>query len=71
MTVVRRDWRRRGLAHRAQAGELAWASANGIREIVTWTQRGNDGMRAANERLGYDYRSVTVNVRGPIPLRRR
>jgi mycothiol synthase len=69
LTVVRRDWRRRGLATALKRAELAWASANGIREIVTWTQRGNDGMRAANERLGYVYRSVTVNMRGPIPLK--
>jgi mycothiol synthase len=68
LTVVRRDWRRRGLATALKQAELAWASANGIREIVTWTQRGNDGMRAANERLGYVYRSVSVNVRGAIPL---
>jgi len=68
LTVVRRDWRRRGLATALKRAELAWASANGIREIVTWTQRGNDGMRAANERLGYVYRSVSVNMRGPIPL---
>jgi mycothiol synthase len=69
LTVVRRDWRRRGLATALKRAELAWAAANGIREIVTWTQRGNDGMRAANERLGYVYRSVSLNMRGPIPLR--
>jgi mycothiol synthase len=69
LTVVRRDWRRRGLATALKRAELAWAAANGIREIVTWTQRGNEAMRAANERLGYEYRSVTVNVRGPIPFR--
>jgi mycothiol synthase len=69
LTVVRRDWRRRGLATALKRAELAWASANGIREIVTWTQRGNDGMRAANERLGYVYRCVSLNMRGPIPLR--
>jgi mycothiol synthase len=68
LTVVRRDWRRRGLATALKRAELAWAAANGIREIVTWTQRGNDGMRAANERLGYAYRSVSLNMRGPIPL---
>jgi mycothiol synthase len=71
LTVVRADWRRRGLATALKRAELAWASAHGIREIVTWTQRGNDGMRAANERLGYVYRSVSVNVRGPIPLQER
>jgi mycothiol synthase len=69
LTVVRSDWRRRGLATALKRAELAWAAANGIREIITWTQRGNDGMRAANERLGYEYRSITLNMRGPIPLR--
>jgi RimJ/RimL family protein N-acetyltransferase len=69
LTVVRRDWRRRGLATALKRAELAWAAANGIREIVTWTQSGNDGMRAANERLGYVYRQVAVNMHGTIPLR--
>jgi mycothiol synthase len=69
LTVVRRSWRRRGLAVALKRAELAWAAANGIREIVTWTQRGNEGMRAVNERLGYVYRSVTVTVRAPLPLR--
>ena len=67
---MRRDWRRRGLATALKRAELAWAAANGIREIVTWTQRGNDGMRAANERLGYVYRSVSVTMRAPIRCRR-
>jgi mycothiol synthase len=71
LTVVRRDWRRRGLASALKRAELAWAAANGVKEIVTWTQRGNDAMRVANERLGYVYRSVSVNMRGPIPLRER
>jgi mycothiol synthase len=71
LTVVRADWRRRGLATALKRAELAWAAANGIREIVTWTQRGNEGMRVANERLGYVYRQVSVNMRGPIPLQER
>jgi mycothiol synthase len=71
LTVVRSDWRRRGLATALKRAELAWAAGNGIRKIITWTQRGNDAMRAANERLGYVYRQVTVNMHGPIPLRRR
>jgi GNAT superfamily N-acetyltransferase len=68
LTVVRRSWRRRGLATVLKQAELAWAAANGLREIITWTQRGNDGMRAVNERLGYEYRSVTITVRSPLPL---
>jgi mycothiol synthase len=68
LTVVRRAWRRRGLAEALKRAELAWAAANGIAEIVTWTQRGNEGMRALNEKLGYEYRRVSITVRGPLPL---
>lgn len=68
LTVVRRDWRRRGLAKALKEREIAWAAANGLREIVTWTQRGNEGMRALNEQLGYVYRDVSVTVVAPLPL---
>jgi mycothiol synthase len=68
LTVVRRDWRRRGLAHALKARELAWAAENGLREVVTWTQSGNEGMRALNERLGYEYRDVSVTMLAPLPL---
>jgi hypothetical protein len=49
--------------------ELEWAARNGIREVVTWTQRGNAGMRAVNERLGYEYRTIAVRMLGPVPVR--
>ena len=66
LTVVRRDWRRRGLAEALKRTKLAWAAANGIDEIVTWTQTGNEAMRALNERLGYVYRSVSISVRADL-----
>lgn len=68
LTVVRRDWRRRGLALALKRMELAWAADNGFSEIVTWTQRGNEGMRALNEQLGYDYRDVTITMVAALPL---
>lgn len=68
LTAVRRDWRRRGLASVLKRSTLAWASENGVREIYTWTQTGNDGMRAVNERLGYVTRSTCIRVRGSLPL---
>ena len=68
LTAVRRDWRRRGLATALKRAELAWAAANGIREVVTWTQRANEGMRAVNERLGYRYGKVEVTVARALPL---
>ena len=48
---------------RAQAVRVsAWAAENELREIVTWTQRGNEGMRRLNEQLGYEYRHVSVTT---------
>jgi len=68
LTVVRRDWRRRGLATALKRAKLTWMAANGVREVVTWTQRGNEGMRSVNERLGYAYRKVTISVHAQLPL---
>lgn len=66
LTVVRRDWRRRGLAEALKRTKLAWAGEHGIDEIVTWTQTGNEGMRALNERLGYAYRSAIISMNVPL-----
>ena len=63
LTVVRRAWRRRGLATALKSRELTWASRNGIRELVTWTQTGNEALQGVNERLGYEVRSVWVSLR--------
>ena len=69
LTVVAREWRRRGLALALKRLELVWAAENGVSEVITWTQRGNDGMRAVNEQLGYEYRTVALKMMGPVPLR--
>jgi mycothiol synthase len=68
LTVVTRDWRRRGLALALKRLELAWAAKHGITEVITWTQRGNEGMRAVNERLGYAYRTVALKMMRSVPL---
>jgi mycothiol synthase len=68
LTAVRRDWRRRGLASLLKRMTIAWAAENGVSELYTWTQRGNEGMRAVNEKLGYVTRSVAIRVRGSLPL---
>jgi RimJ/RimL family protein N-acetyltransferase len=49
---------------------IAWAAENGVRELHTWTQTGNEAMRAVNEKLGYVTRSVGIRVRGRLPLPR-
>ena len=62
LTVVARDWRGRGLAVALKRRQLAWAARAGIREVVTWTQTGNDAMRRVNERLGYVTRTIGRTV---------
>lgn len=68
LTVVARDWRRRGLALALKRLELAWAAEHGFSEVLTWTQRRNEGMRVVNERLGYAYRTVGFKMMGRVPL---
>jgi mycothiol synthase len=71
LTAVRRDWRRRGVASALKLTTMASAAQQGLREVYTWTQRGNDDMRRLNERLGYAYRGVSISVRAPLPLEER
>jgi mycothiol synthase len=68
LTAVRRDWRGRGVASALKRATLAWAAANEIREVYTWTQRRNDDMRRLNERLGYVTRTESISVQGRLPL---
>jgi len=68
LTAVRRDWRGRGLARALKETVIAWASENGVTELFTWTQTGNENMQAVNERLGYVTRNVSVRLRRPLPL---
>jgi mycothiol synthase len=66
LTAVHRTWRRRGLATALKRAELGWAAANGLREVYTWTQGGNEGMRRVNEQLGYRYRHVSLTMSAPL-----
>jgi len=68
LTVVRRDWRRRGLATAIKQRSIAWAAANGIRELVTWTQTGNENMQAVNARLGYVTTEIDLAFARNLPL---
>jgi L-amino acid N-acyltransferase YncA len=68
LTVVRRGWRRRGLATALKRRELAWSAASGVREVVTWTQQGNEGMRRVNESLGFLTRDISLTMAAPLPL---
>jgi len=66
LTVVAREWRRRGLASAMKRRQLAWAARAGIREVTTWTQVGNEGMRRANEGLGYVTRTICRTLERPL-----
>ncbi|HZT85963.1 MAG TPA: GNAT family N-acetyltransferase [Gaiellaceae bacterium] len=68
LTTVRRDRRGEGVARLLKEHVIAWASRRGIREIYTWTQTGNENMRAVNEWLGYGTRNVVISVRRALPL---
>jgi mycothiol synthase len=68
LTTVRRDFRGRGIARALKETTIAWASDRGLREIYTWTQTGNENMRAVNERLGYVTRTISISLRRPLPL---
>jgi GNAT superfamily N-acetyltransferase len=68
LTTVRRDFRGRGLARALKETTIAWASERGLCEIYTWTQTGNENMRAVNEKLGYFTRTTSVSLRRPLPL---
>jgi GNAT superfamily N-acetyltransferase len=68
LTTVRRDFRGRGIARVLKETTIAWASERGLREIYTWTQTGNENMRAVNERLGYVTRTVSISLRRELPL---
>lgn len=63
LTAVDRAWRRRGVAAAMKRRQLRWAAANGIDEIITWTQVGNEAMQQVNIGLGYVTRSQAFVVR--------
>jgi GNAT superfamily N-acetyltransferase len=67
-TAVRREWRGKGVAAALKRLSLAWAAENGITEVYTWTQKGNEDMRRLNEHLGFGYGAVSISVRAPLPL---
>ena len=65
---MRRDWRGRGVASALKRAAPAFGAEQGVREVYTWTQRGNDDMRRLNEHLGYVTRSESIRVRASLPL---
>ena len=52
-----------GIAKALKRVELAWAAKHGYRRLVTYTQEGNEAMRAINSRLGYVGEPAWILVR--------
>jgi mycothiol synthase len=67
LTAVRREHRRQGIATALKRTQLMWAASDGVRELVTWTQRGNEPMQELNRKLGYVDRSRELTFQGPLP----
>ena len=67
LTAVRRDHRRRGIGRALKLAQLHWASRNGVVELVTWTQKGNEAMQALNRGIGYRDMSKVITYQGPLP----
>jgi mycothiol synthase len=68
LTVVRREWRGRGVAATLKRMTLALAAERGLREVYTWTQKNNADMRRLNEHLGYVTRLQSFTMRAELPL---
>ena len=65
-TGVAASHRGRGIATLLKRSQIAWASRNGFRELMTATQWGNAPMRAINDRLGYEPRPAWIRVEAPL-----
>ena len=66
MTTVARAHRGRGIARALKQACVHWAAGAGYRELVTWTQQGNDAMQAVNERVGFRPGEVSITVEGRL-----
>ncbi len=67
MTTVARTHRGRGIAQALKQACVRWAAGAGYRELVTWTQQGNDAMQAVNLKAGFRPGHVSITVEGPLP----
>ena len=63
LTATRRTHRRRGIATALKETQIAWAAANGYRELITFTQDRNEGMQAINLALGFEPQPAWISMR--------
>lgn len=63
LTATRRTHRRLGIATALKRTQIAWAAANGYRELITFTQDRNEGMQAINLALGFKPQPAWISMR--------
>jgi mycothiol synthase len=63
LTACLRTHRGRGIGTALKQTQIAWAAAHGYRELITFTQQGNEAMRRVNEKLGYVEQPAWVTMR--------
>ncbi len=66
LTGVRRAWRGRGVARALKATQIAWAKANGYRELRTRNDERNAPIRHLNEEFGYRRAIGRIYLKGPL-----
>lgn len=66
ITVVRRAWRRRGVASAIKRAQIEAAKAAGLARLTTFSEKRNIPMRTLNEKLGYRPLPDQLRLRGPL-----
>ena len=66
LTACLRTHRGRGIGTALKQTQIAWAAAHGYRELVTFTQRGNEAMRRVNTKLGYVEQPAWLTMRRDV-----
>ncbi len=66
LTGVKRAWRGHGVARALKATQIAWAKANGYRELRTRNDERNAPIRHLNEEFGYTPAVGRIYLRGPL-----
>jgi mycothiol synthase len=67
LTACLRTHRGRGIGTLLKRTQIAWAAQNGYRQLITWTQEGNEAMRRVNEKLGYVEQPAWLTMRRELP----
>jgi GNAT superfamily N-acetyltransferase len=66
LTACLRTHRGRGIGTALKRMQIAWAARNGYRQLITWTQEGNEAMRRVNEKLGYREQPAWLTMRRDV-----